>query len=236
MHVRALLTPAEGAARAVTTVRAVLSATGFGAAVPYFAAGLVVGLVFRQEYISRLGPIAVQPPFAATMVVALLLALGTGVAHGTWPSAVLRRSLRTAAVRAGSYLLASLVSLAVVAVAAAASDATVGPGMVRSLLLLSGLTMGAGAICGIAFAWCPAVVICSVAVLSPPSTSPLSLGSMIFSGEAAGSQFVVACSVYVAGLAVAVVDVASRGYVRRPRRSWRAESSTRSADGGRYVY
>ncbi|TFH72121.1 hypothetical protein [Cellulomonas sp. HD19AZ1] len=191
-----------------------LSATGFGSVVPFLASGLLVGLLFREEYISKIGPIAVQPPFAATMVTPLLLALGTGMAHGTWPSAVVRRSWRTGASRAGSYALASVSSLAVLSLAAAVSEATVGPGLLRTFLLLSGLTMGVGAVCGIAFAWCPAVVVCSAAVLSPSSTDPLGLHPLIFWGDAVVSQQIVACSVFLLGYVLAVLDVASRGYIR----------------------
>lgn len=217
MHVRPLLGAVSGRPHLLAVPRAVLGATGFGAAVPFLVAGLAIALLFRREFISQIGPVAVQPPFAAAMVVPLLLALGTGVAHGTWPSAVIRRGIRTAVARASSYLLASLLSLAVVTIASAVGEATVGPGMLRSFLLLGGLTMGVGAICGIAFAWGPAVVLCCVAVLSPSSADPMSLSSMVFWGDATGAQLVVAGGVYLLGLGLAVVDVVSRGYVRSAR-------------------
>lgn len=191
----------------------VLRATEFRAMVPYLAAAVVVVLAFPEGVVSRLGPVTFTPSVPVVLLAPLLLSFGVGVAHSTWPVPVVARNRRTLVARAVSCLLALACSLAVVAVAAAVSDAVTFAALVRVLCVLSALTMAVGALAGIVHAWLPAVLVSGAALLSGASERPFTLYAMLLDTRATAGQTVLAVTLLAVGGVICLLDPMSRGYL-----------------------
>jgi len=191
-----------------------LRATGFGHAVPVLLVALAVTVLYPDGTIETIGPLSVQPAVPVMLLVPALLAVACAVAHGTWPSAVIRRGARTATARAASYCIVLAAGGGVVGVASALSVAPVLGGMLRNLMWLTGVALVTAALAGVTTAWLPVVVACGAAVLSPSSEDPWTVYGWLFLPTSTGAQLAVASLVALVGVGVAVWDPRSPGYLR----------------------
>ena len=117
--------------------------------------------------------------------------------------------------RGVSYLSAVAISLVVILLGGALADGDLLGGMLRNLLCMAGMTLATSALVGVTYTWVPVVVVCGAAVLSPSSENPWSLYGLLFHPRATPGQLAVGVALVVAGLAIAVGDPVSRGYLRR---------------------
>lgn len=209
MHVRGLLSR-----RRRPTWWSILAATGAGSAVPVVLVALAVTVLYPDGVIESVGPVSVQPAVPVLLLVPGLLAVACAVSHGTWPTAVVRRSRRTAAARAASYMVVLAAGWGVVELGSALSTGSVVGGMLRNLLWLSGIAVATAALAGVTTAWLPVVVACGAAVLSPATGDPWTVYGWLFLATASGPQLAVAAVVAVLGIGVAVWDPRSPGYLR----------------------
>lgn len=217
MHVPALLSrrPRRGHPREpVLPLGLILRATDLRTPVPLAVTALVVVTAFPEGRIERIGPIGLQPALPVLLLVPVLLATGCALAHATWRTPVIHRNARVLLARGLSYGTALVGSLGVVLLGGALTGDDLGGGMLRTLLLMTGLALATAALAGVVYAWTPVVIITAAGILSPPGDDPWTLNGLLFHPQATAGQLTVAAVLCAAGFALAVADPASRGYLR----------------------
>jgi hypothetical protein len=211
MHLPTLL---SGPGRGVGLLRVLLVATGFRNAYWLLGAALVVTVVYHDGAISRVGPIQLFPELKVMVVVPTLLATACAVAHGTTGSPVVVRNARVLVLRAVSYGTVLTASVCVLLLGARLADDPAFPATMRNLLWLVGVATATAALCGLLYAWFPVMLALTTTIVSPVSDSDWSLFGFFFRDSASSAQLTVATVLAAVGIAVAVWDPRSLGYLR----------------------
>ncbi len=203
------------AGRPLRSVRAVLASTGWYATVPVLGLALVLTVVFPDGRISHFGPLVLNPQLRVLVVVPMLMAVAVGISQGVAPTPVVFRNGRVVLVRAACYALTLLVSWGIVLLGAQLGTGLPLAACLRNLLLISGVCAATGALAGPVYVFIPAVVALAAAMVTPGESSEWTPWSMSFRETASTEQLVVAVVVAMVGLALAVWDPRSPGYLRR---------------------
>ncbi len=218
MHVSVPMTAASSAVRPLRLVRAVLASTGWYSTVPVLGLAVVLTVAFPDGRISHFGPLELNPQLRVLVAVPLLMAVAVGISQGIAPTPIVFRNGRVLAVRAACYALTLVLSWGIVLLGSRLGTGLPLAACLRNLLLLSGICAAVGALAGPVYVFIPAVVALAAAMVTPGESSEWAPWSMSFRETASTEQLVVAAVVAVVGLALAVGDPRSPGYLRRARR------------------
>ncbi len=212
MHLPALLTgTVHGRGPLPWTV---LRATGIRNTYPLVVLAVAVSVLFHDGVIDQVGPLTLTPALRVMVVVPAILAVACALGHDTVTTPVLARNGRVLAARALSYGTVLVLSAAVVVLGAVLAQADVLAASVRNLLWLTGVALATAALFGIAYSWFPVVLAFTGTMLTQPDDSDWSAYGFLFRDVATPAQLVVAGVIALAGLAVAVHDPRSPGYLR----------------------
>lgn len=207
--------------RPLRLARAVLASTGWYATVPVLGLAVLLTVAFPDGRISYFGPLELNPELRVLVAVPLLMAVAVGIAQSATPSPIVFRNGRVVVVRAVCYALTLLVSWGIVLLGSELGTGLPLAACLRNLLLMSGICAATGALAGPAYVFIPAVIALAAGMVTPGESSEWAPWSMSFRETASTEQLVVAAVVAVIGLALAVWDPRSVGYLRRARRSGR---------------
>lgn len=191
-----------------------LVATGFRSVVPLFLIAAAAAMAVSDGTISRIGPLFFQPSLPIILLVPMLLSVASAAAHAAWPSPVIVRCPRVFLSRALSYLVSLAASFGVIGLAKISTSDALAGGMLRNMLLLSGIALLTTGLAGATYAWAPVVLVIGASMVAGRSESPWSLYSWIFATPASNTQLLISAAVCFAGLTTAIWDPRSPGYLK----------------------
>lgn len=195
----------------------VLAASGLRDVVPLLVGALVISVVFHDGRIERLGPLTFQPAITVMTLVPIILAVACATSHATARTPVIARVPRVHLARALSYLTVLALSTLILALGTALAGGQAWAASIRNLLLLTGLTLLVGTLTGLVYGWIPAIAAFGASVLSSATDNPWTPYGLMLRETATTAQLVAAAVVCLTGLAVAVWDPRSPGYLRNHR-------------------
>lgn len=200
--------------RGLRAARVVLVASGLLDVVPLLAVAAGLTVILRNRTVTHLGPIQFVPALRVIILVPLLLAVACSLAHATARTPVIVRNRRTVAARALSYAVVLGFGALLLWLGDSLSVSHTFAAEARNLLLLTGLATAVGALAGTQYAWAPCFLVLGYALTSPQSDSPWSANAWLLGDTATSTQLAVAGTIAVAGLALAITDPRSPGYLR----------------------